>query len=49
MSQQGDKIITMMYNKQFKGGKNLKTFGGMCFVTTKKKIQIKLNDRELSA
>jgi hypothetical protein len=34
-----------MYNKQFKGHKNLKTFGEMCVATTKKAIQGKLNDR----
>jgi hypothetical protein len=34
-----------MYNKQFKGSKNLKTFGEMCVVTTKKAIQGKLSDR----
>ncbi len=34
-----------MYNKQFKGLKNLRTFGEMCVVMTEKKIQGKLNDR----
>jgi hypothetical protein len=34
-----------MCNKQFKGSKNLKTFGKMCAVMTKKTIQGKLNDR----
>jgi hypothetical protein len=34
-----------MYNKEFKDHKNLKTFGEMCVVTTKKAIQGKLSDR----
>jgi hypothetical protein len=34
-----------IYNKQFKGHENLKTFGDMCVVTTKKAIQGKLSDR----
>ena len=34
-----------MFKTQFKGFKNLKTFGEMCVVTTKKSIQGKLNDR----
>ena len=34
-----------MFKTQFKGFKNLKTFGEMCVVTTKKIIQGKLNDR----
>jgi hypothetical protein len=34
-----------MYNKEFKGHKNLKTFGEMCVVTTKRAIQGKLKDR----
>jgi hypothetical protein len=34
-----------MYNKEFKGHKNLKTFGEMCVVTTKRAIQGKLSDR----
>jgi hypothetical protein len=33
-----------MYNKQFKGSKNLKTFGEICIITTKKTVQGKLND-----
>jgi hypothetical protein len=37
--------LQLMYNKQFKGCKNLKTFDEMCVVTTKKAIQGKLNDR----
>ena len=37
--------LQLMYNKQFKGSKNLKTFGEICVVTTKKAIQGKLNDR----
>ena len=34
-----------MFKTQFKGFNNLKTFGEMCVVTTKKSIQVKLNDR----
>jgi hypothetical protein len=37
--------LQLMYNKQFKGHKNLKTFGEMCVVTTKKAIYGKLSDR----
>jgi hypothetical protein len=34
-----------MYNKEFKGHKNLKAFGEMCVVTTKRAVQGKLSDR----
>jgi DNA transposition AAA+ family ATPase len=34
-----------MYNKQFKGSKNLKKFGEICIVTTKKQSREKLNNR----
>jgi hypothetical protein len=37
--------LQLMYNKQFKGFKNLRAFGEKCVVMTKKKIQGKLNDR----
>ncbi len=37
--------LQLMYNKQFKGSKILKTFGEICVVTAKKTIQGKLNDR----
>ena len=37
--------LQLMFKTQFKGFKNLKTFGEMCVVTTKKSIQGKLNDR----
>jgi hypothetical protein len=37
--------LQLIYNKEFKGHKNLKTFGEMCVVTTKKVIQGKLSDR----
>jgi hypothetical protein len=37
--------LQLMYNKHFKGHNNLKTFGEMCVVTTKKAIQGKFNDR----
>jgi hypothetical protein len=35
----------LKYSKQFRGSKNLKTFGVMCIVMTKKTIEGKLNDR----
>ena len=34
-----------MFKTQFKGFNNIKIFGEMCVVTTKKSIQGKLNDR----
>ena len=34
-----------MFKTKFKGFNNLKTFREMCFVTTKKRLQGKLNDR----
>jgi hypothetical protein len=37
--------LQLMYNKQFKGSKNLKNFGETWVVTTKKTIQGKLNDK----
>jgi hypothetical protein len=37
--------LQLIYNKEFKGHKNLKTFGEMCVVTTKRAIQGKLNNR----
>jgi hypothetical protein len=37
--------LQLTYNKEFKGHKNLKTFGEMCVVMTKKAIQGKLSDR----
>jgi hypothetical protein len=37
--------LHLMYNKEFKGHKNLKTFGEMCVVSTKKAIQGKLSNR----
>jgi hypothetical protein len=37
-------LLQRMYNKQFKGSKNLKTFSEMCAVTTKKTIQGKMTE-----
>jgi hypothetical protein len=37
--------LQLMYNKHFKRSKNLKTFGEMCVVTTKRAIKGKLSNR----